>query len=83
MRVLLKILIPQLAKKTAKAVDGYKTISGGLLTLAGAGLLFVPGGQTEGIGLLITGVPTLVTGVVHKIFKHKKKGQEDGRNEGS
>lgn len=71
-------LIPGLAKKIADATNGYKTLSGLVLTGAGVGCLFVPGLQSAAADLLYTGVPLTVVGLAHKIQKYLiKKGENE------
>lgn len=74
-QILLKTILPELASKVARATDGKKTISGLIMTAAGAGLLFLPGSQVEAISLLVAGVPTLAVGITHKIMKRRKNGK--------
>lgn len=74
-------LAPVAAQKIAKMTDGKKTVSGLILTTAGIGCLFIPVLQGSGIDLLIAGVPLTITGLVHKFFKHKKKGKNNERKD--
>ena len=69
----LKLLLPRTAKAIWKVMDGKKTVSGGVLTAAGIGMLFIPGGQKDAAQLLALGVPMLVVGIGHKVQKRKKK----------
>jgi uncharacterized membrane protein HdeD (DUF308 family) len=73
---LLVPLVPAVAYKIAEKTNGWKTISGLILTGAGVGCLFVPALQSAGAGLLITGAPMLATGIIHKIIKFKNKKEE-------
>ena len=70
------ILLPKLVKSVANKMNGYKTMTGVILTTGGMGMLFFHGGEAEAVTMLISGAPTLLGGIIHKIIKRKNRGQE-------
>ncbi len=64
---------PVVGKSVWRLANGKKTLSGVIGTVLGTGMLFIPGLQTEGVIILTTSVPTLTTGIIHKVYKKKLK----------
>ncbi len=63
-----------IAKFLFNVTNGYKTVSGMVVTAAGFVLLFfVPRAQDVGENLLYVGVPLMAVGLAHKIHKTTKK----------
>lgn len=79
MKSLLMKLVKLAVKYSGKAwkiADGKKTLAGGVITAIGVGAMFIPGCQGYSAELLMTGVPILITGLLHKYKKHKDRKEQ-------
>lgn len=61
----------------AEKSDGKKTLAGILLTIGGLlTYLFTPEYKEEGIAMIASGIPILITGISHKFVKAKQQEAE-------
>jgi uncharacterized membrane protein HdeD (DUF308 family) len=72
---LLKQAAPLLLKANSK-LDGKKTLSGLVLTIAGVGFVLADDTRDLGFQTLYVGIPLFIGGIVHKVFKRKNGGQD-------
>ena len=72
---LASLILPRAAKVWLK-LDGKKTVTGIVGLVIGVAMCLYPPTVDEGVGVIITSVPVIMTGIWHKLYKLHSKRKE-------